>query len=409
MMSQIENVKMALQAIRANMLRSTLTFSIIALGIMALVGILTSIDSIKSSLNNNFSSMGSNTFNVIRKGTGIRDERRTKKGKEISYQEAIEFRERYTFAGNVSVSALGTTFATIKYDIKETSPNISVYGIDDNYFSVAGYEIGNGRSFSLTELQNGDNVAILGYDIMKSLFEYPEKAVDKIITIKAKRYRVVGVTKSKGSSVAFAGDKIVFLPLAELRNTYGSQTNSYNISVAVSDALVIDEAIGETIGLFRQVRRLRLNEPDDFEVEKSDGLATLLIDNTRYLQLAAIVIGFITLAGAAIGLMNIMLVLVTERTREIGIRKSIGATKNNIMVQFLTEAIVICQIGGLLGILAGILVGNGVSVLLGGSFIIPWLWIILGFSACMVVGLIAGIYPALRAASLDPIEALRYE
>jgi putative ABC transport system permease protein len=177
----------------------------------------------------------------------------------------------------------------------------------------------------------------------------------------------------------------------------------------VTDALNIDPAMAAAEGLFRQIRRTPLGEESDFELEKSDGLISLIVDNTATLQLAAIFIGLITLLGAAIGLMNIMLVSVTERTREIGITKSLGATRRTILVQFLVEAIVICQMGGIVGIVLGILAGNGVTIIVGGSFVIPWAWIALGFTLCFIVGILSGLYPAVKASRLDPIEALRYE
>lgn len=413
-MTVTENISIALSAIRANLLRTVLTFMIIAFGIMALVGILTSIDSIKASLTNNFASMGSNTFNIIRKGSGMKGGRHGRKhnvGDKISFQEAVDFKDLYNYPAMVSVSALGTTGATVKYKKEETNPNVIVYGADENYLKVAGYELAAGRAFTSAEASNGRNIAMIGHTLLEKLF--PNKSEQAIlgqtISIRNIHFTIVGILKEKGSTMSFTGDRMVMVPVMSLRKYFGSQTNSYNLSVAVYDPIEIDMAIAEAEGTLRQVRNIPLGKEADFEIEKSDGLITFLVENTATIQLAAIFIGVVTLLGAAIGLMNIMLVSVTERTREIGICKSLGATRRNILLQFLTEAIVICQLGGLLGIILGILVGNIVTFALGGAFIVPWAWMALGITLCFVVGLMSGLYPALKASALDPIESLRYE
>lgn len=412
-MNLFENIKLALASIYANLLRAMLTCSIIALGIMALVGILTAIDTIKASLSDNFASMGSNTFNVIRKGSGLSGGPRGRRrviGSPISYLQASDFKEKYAYPASVSISALGSTAAAIRYEGIETNPNMTIYGADENYLKVAGYDIAAGRNITAEEATQGRNIAIIGTAILKKLFDGQEsKALNKIINIRGINYTVIGVLKEKGASMTFSGDKMAIIPLMSLRQYFGSQTNSYNISVAVAQSIELPDAMASAEGTLRRVRGVQLGQPSDFELEKSDGLISLVLDNTNTLRLAAIFIGLVTLFGAAIGLMNIMLVSVTERTREIGICKSLGATRSNILIQFLVEAIVICQIGGLLGVIFGILAGNSVSALVGGAFIIPWNWIALGLALCFIVGLISGLYPAMKAARLDPIEALRHE
>ncbi len=413
-MQLIENIRLAFQSIRANILRAILTLLIIAFGIMALVGILTAIDGINSSLSSSLASMGANTFNVVRKGDGLSggNRRNRKRGPEITYDQALEFRERYDFPAQVSVSERGTSLATIKSKEETTNPNITVMGIDDNYLEVAGYTLDAGRNISFEEAYGGRSVALVGQDVIKKIFSDKkyDDIIESVISVNNVKYKIIGILATKGSSGSFAGDRNVLIPIYNLKRQFALQNNSYNLSVSVDNALDIDAAIDEAIGIFRGIRSLKIAEDNDFEMTKSDGLFDLVQENTAYIRMATIFIGIITLLGAAIGLMNIMLVSVTERTREIGITKAIGATRRNILIQFLTEAIVICQLGGLLGILLGVLIGFLLTVfVLKGTFVIPWAWILLGVTVCFIVGLLSGLYPALKAARLDPIESLRYE
>ncbi len=409
-----ESIYQAFQAIRSNLLRAILTLMIIAFGIMALVGILTSIDAIKSTITNNFASMGTNTFNIIRKGSGIRGGRRGKRrlvSEKITYRQAVDFKRKFDFPASVSISAIGSTSATVLHNKNKTSPNVTIQGSDENYLPVSGYNIAAGRNISPTESFQGTSVAILGKVIADNLFpNYPyNQIIGKSVKIKNSKFKVIGILEEKGSSLNFNGDRMVIIPIQALRMYYGSFTDSYNISVMVSQSTEMQQAISNAFKVFRGVRKIRPGKESDFEVQKSDGLIDIIVENTRTIQLAAIFIGLITLFGAAIGLMNIMLVSVTERTREVGICKSLGATKRNIISQFLIEALVICQLGGIVGIILGILAGNVVTTQFGGDFIIPWTWITLGISLCFAVGLLAGLYPAVKAANLDPIESLRYE
>ncbi|MCG3165120.1 MAG: Macrolide export ATP-binding/permease protein MacB [Bacteroidia bacterium] len=406
-----ENIKVALQAIRSQLLRTILTVLIIAFGIMALVGILTAIDGIKQSINNNFANMGANTFTIRNRGDMIRigkNGTKPKKFRTITYNEAQRFCDEFSFPSLPSVSALATQIATIRYENEKTNPNISVFGGDINYLAVSGYELESGRNFSNQEIQSGTSLVILGNEIAKTLFKNTDP-LGKIVSIGSNKYKVIGVLKEKGSSMGFGGDKMCIISIGNLRHYYMRPKLSFVISVLANDAQSLDNAVSEATGLFRKIREVKLGEEENFEVVKSDSLSTMLIENISYVTMAATIIGFITLLGAAIGLMNIMLVSVTERTREIGIRKAIGAKAKLIRQQFLIEAIVICQLGGLLGIIFGIAMGNAVSFFVGGGFIIPWLWISGGIILCFIVGVVSGIYPAIKASKLDPIEALRFE
>lgn len=409
-----EILRMAFQNIRANMLRAVLTLLIIAFGIMALVGILTAIDAIAYSLNDNLSGLGANSFSIERKWGEVRGNRRGKVAKQaeaVNYRQAMEFKDRFDFPAKVAVGCYGTGNATVKFSDKKTNPNVQFNGADENFMDVKGVELELGRGFSKTEAESGAPIAVIGADIVKTLFDgKSDKALDQIIMINNIRFRVVGIMASKGSTMNESSDRKIYAPLASVKALYGAgDDKDYFLLVAVQDAVNMEAAQSEATGLFRQIRGLRAGQDDDFEVFASNSLVAILKDNTVTLRLAAVAIGLMTLLGAAIGLMNIMLVSVTERTREIGIYKALGATRRSILLQFLTEAIVICQIGGVVGVLLGILIGNIVTPLLGGSFLVPWGWILLGFTLCMIVGVVSGFYPAMKASRLDPIESLRYE
>lgn len=410
-MSYSENVKVAMQSVRSNKLRTFLTAIIIAIGITALVGILTSIDAIEGSLTNAFSSMGANSFTIRNRGIGIRiggGGQRPKRFKPISYQEAIQFKESFNFPTIVSVNTFASFASTVKYGNEKTNPNISVLGADDNYLLTGGYELASGRNFSQSELEFGTSVVIIGNEIKTRLFKNSDP-VNRIITVGSTKFRIIGVFAEKGSSVGFGGDKVCVIPLVKARQIMTIPNPSYTISVMSNEPQQMESAIGEATGLFRNIRGLGAGDEDNFEITKSDAIAQTLVQNLQFVRYGGIAIGAITLIGAAIALMNIMIVSVTERTREIGIRKAIGATPSVIRRQFLMEATVICMMGGITGVFLGIVIGNLLSLVMGGSFIMPWGWTALGLSLCIGVGLISGFYPAHKASKLDPVESLRYE
>ncbi len=412
-MRVLQDIKVALSSIRSNLLRTILTLMIIAFGIFALVGILTVIDVMLFKMSDSFSGMGANSFSIERKSTSFKSSgggRTWKVSDPISYRQAVEFAERYDAPSEETVHLRAKRNAVLKYKDKKTNPNIRITGIDGSYLDIKDRTMQYGRGFSASEIEYGRNLVILGSDIATRLFgKNLETAVQKEITLDNKKFRVIGVLAKAGSALSDQVDKEAYIPLLTAKTNYGSSRTNYKLDIQLPTGTEMDEAVSDAIGVMRSVRGLRTIEENDFEIEKSDAMLGMIKENTMSLRFAAIFIGGITLMGAAIGLMNIMLVSVTERTREIGVRKALGATKSNIRRQFITEAIVICQIGGVLGVILSILIGIIITAALGGTFVMPWGWIILGFTVCTIVGLASGVYPAVKASNLDPIESLRFE
>ena len=406
-----ENLRISFRAIRSNRLRAILTMCIIAFGIMALVGILTAIDAIKSSLTNQFTMMGANSFTITSRGMNIRignSSTRQKNFSRISYREAIEFKDRFKEPAWVSISFNASGSCTVKYKTKETNPIVRLTGIDENYLSVSGYEVETGRNFSLDDVQLTRHFVLIGTEVVQKLFSDGVDPIGKEITVTGLNLLVVGVLKSKGSSFT-SSDNTCLIPITTARQYFSRPNMTFGISVMPYKPVNLDMMTGEAESIFRIVRNLNPRDESDFNISKSDNIVNLLLKNIRYVTLAATLIGVITLFGAAVGLMNIMLVSVTERTREIGTRKAIGAKTTTIKYQFLFESIMIGQMGGILGIILGILIGNAVSSMLRSSFIIPWVWVITGVIVCFIVGVVSGYAPAVKAAKIYPIEALRYE
>jgi len=406
-----DNIKISFNSIRASKLRAVLTIFIIALGIMALVGILTAIDSIKKSITDQFTLMGANTFVIESRSMNIQvgnKKYRKKNHARISFREATRFKDGFSFPALVSISTTATRLGTVKYKSEKSNPNIWVLGSDENYIYTSGNKIGRGRNFSVQDVIQNKNVVILGADLADKLFKDFQNPVGKVVNVGGGKFRVIGVLEAKGSSIGGL-DKICILPITSVRHYFSRPNMGHTINVLPGDSRLLDIAASEAEGFFRVIRNLSARDESDFNITKSDNLVNILLENISKVTIAATLIGLITLLGAVVGLMNIMLVSVTERTREIGIRKAIGAKANTIKQQFLFEAILIGQIGGLVGIVLGIIIGNLVSLLTHTSFIVPWIWIFGGVLACFFVGIASGYFPAVKAARLDPIHALHYE
>ena len=406
-----DNLKIAVRAIRSNKVRAVLTMCIIAFGIMALVGILTAIDAIKSSLTSQFTLMGANSFTITSRGMNIQagnDRQRMRNHSTITYRQAMEFRKMFNEPAWVSISFNATSMSTVKYGSEETNPNVSLVGVDENYLAVSGYEIERGRNFSPDDIEMNRRLVLLGSDIVSNLFPTGLDPVGQDVSLAGLKLQVAGVLKSKGAS-QMSDDNICLMPVSTARQYFSRPNMNFNITIMPLNPVNLDVLAGQAEGVFRVVRNLAPKDESDFNIVKSDTILNMLLKNIRYVTLAATLIGVITLFGAAVGLMNIMLVSVTERTREIGVRKAVGAKPKTIKYQFLFESILIGQMGGIFGIILGIIIGNAVSTMLRSSFVVPWLWVFMGILVCFIVGVVSGYAPAVKAANVDPIKALHYE
>ncbi len=418
---------LAFRTIRSNKLRTGLTVSIIAFGIMALVGIITAIKAMNQKFTESFSTMGANAFTVrfkerqLRMGggnnnneiklskKGKRKEKKSSLGKIITKDEAENFIQRYDFPGIKGVSIFGNRNNIASHENRKTSPNIVVFGGDDNYLLLNGFSLQYGRNLNRMDVQTARNVCLLGYDVAKKLFkEGVERSVNSVVRINNIPYRVLGVLESRGSTFGFSRDNVIISTYRNIDRNFPSGY-SFVMAVMTPDLLKVNEAMGEAEGTFRAIRKLNTTEENNFVLDRSDSVAEKAMNSLRFLTVSATVIGLITLIGAAIGLMNIMLVSVSERTREVGLVKAIGGKSKMVSRQFLLEAIIISVLGAVFGIILGIMVGNLFSVVLNTGFVVPWNWVLYGIIICTIVGLLAGLYPALKAGRLNPIEALRYE
>lgn len=407
-----ENIRIALGSIKTQLLRTILTILIIAIGITALVGILTVVSALKNTLSTNFASMGSNTFNISqyetstrRRGGGDVD----KVNPIISYPEAKAFKENYTYPfTETSLSFTATSNAEVKFESKKTDPEISIVGVDEHFLNNSGLETTLGRNFTGFDIDNNAYVCVVGSDFEKGLLK-DVNPIDKVISVRGAKFRVIGVLKEKGSTFGNSQDLRVLIPIQVARSLFTAPNINYTMSVMVAKEALLDEAVDYANNSMRRVRKLNPVQENNFGVSRSDDLINRILEITDVLSASAWIIGIITIFGSSIALMNIMLVSVTERTREIGIRKALGAKRSTIAFQFFIETLIIGQLGGLVGIIFGILIGYGISSAIDFSFVIPWSAVIAAVITTFLVAVVSGSYPALKASKLDPIEALRYE
>lgn len=407
-----ENIRIAVDSIKSQLLRTILTVVIIGIGIWALVGILSVIKGFENNISGTFSSMGSNTFNIQRYDFEIQRHGRSERKKInpiISYQNIREFIEKYRFPGTtVSVSFTGTRNAELRYENEKTDPEIPVMGVNEYFLDNAGIAVERGRNFTVFDIQNNNKVCILGSDFEKGIFKN-QNPLGKIISIRGVKFKVIGILESKGSSFGNNRDQQVYIPIQVARSIYTNPNINYTLSIKVEKKEFLNAAQDEAVVVFRNIRKLSPVEKNNFGMSRSDDLINRINSIMGYLEVAAWIISIITLLGSSIALMNIMLVSVTERTREIGVRKALGAKNRTIAMQFFIETIVIGQFGALLGIFLGILTGFIFARVLGFDFSFPWFPMFAATIITFFIAVVAGSYPASKAAKLDPIESLRYE
>jgi len=408
----LENIRIALGSIRTQLLRTILTILIIAIGITALVGILTVVSALKNTLSTNFASMGSNTFNITQYETSTR----RRGGGEIdrinpiiTWPQAKAFKENYKYPfTETSLSFVATSKAEVKFESEKTDPEISVVGVDEHFLTNSGLETTLGRNFTGFDIDNNAYVCVVGSDFEKGLLK-EVNPINKIISIRGAKFKVIGVLKEKGSTFGNSQDLRVLIPIQVARSLFTAPNINYAMSIMVAKESLLNEAVDNAGNIMRRIRKLNPVQENNFGVSRSDDLINRISEITDVLSASAWIIGIITIFGSSIALMNIMLVSVTERTREIGVRKALGAKRSTIAFQFFIETLIIGQLGGIVGIIFGILIGYGISTAIDFSFVIPWGAVIAATITTFIVAVVSGSYPALKASKLDPIEALRYE
>ena len=405
-----ENIRIAFDSIKSQLLRTILTILIIAIGITALVGILSAVSALENTISSDFSSMGANTFNIQRYEFNTqRQGEKQKVNPVISYRDVKEFEEKYSFPfTRTSISFRGTFSAEVKHDNEKTDPEVQILGVNENYITNSGLEVELGREINYFDVQNSNSVCVIGSDLRKALLK-DVNPINKTISVRGAKFKVIGVLKEKGSTFGNNQDLRVFLPLQKARTIFTNPNINYSLSVKTDKKDMLEGAQDDAIVLFRNVRGLNPIEENNFGLEKSDDLINRIGSITGVLETAAWIISIITIFGSTIALLNMMLVSVTERTREIGVRKALGAKRSTIAFQFFIETIIIGQLGGLLGIILGILLGFGFAAIVDFKFVIPWSAMIAASIITFVVAVISGSYPANKAAKLDPIESLRHE
>lgn len=407
-----ENVRMAFQSLRMNKLRSFLTMIGVVVGVFSIIGVMTALGVLRESINNSLSQLGSETFTVRKYPTiqtGDMEWMKYMHRKSITYEDIRYVRE---FAKSpIAVSAehaIGPL--TVSYGNEKSDPQFQLQGSDDNYTLNHNFIVKDGRMLSHDDIEYARDVAILAEDVVNRVFKTEKTIVGKMVRLNGRPYTVIGTFEAKGGGSGQSQDNFALIPITNLVKYHSDRDLvSLTLTVRAKSQETLEATQDEIIGLMRTVRGVKPGADNDFEVETNTSLTAQFEDLSQYVYFAGFGISAIALIAASIGIMNIMLVSVTERTKEIGIRKALGARKADIIGQFLMEAIVLCEVGGIVGIFMGIVLGNVVSIFLGSAVYIPYLWIGIGLIVCSAVGIIFGMYPAVKAARMDPIDALRFE
>lgn len=404
-----ENFKVSLNAVKANRLRSSLTITIIAIGITSLVGIMSAMDAVKDSVNNNFGRLGAGSFTISASysATTSEEHKRIKNKRTLSYDQVKRFMERYDVPCNKSAYVRIGTVDVFKTDDTKSDPRMTLIAADENYLDNIDLGINEGQMFTKTDVENSAHKCVIGRKTAQLLFN-GKNPVGNSITIRGAHYMVVGVADRHGDSME-SFDIAALIPISTARASILNEESPYKIRIKPDKTVSVQEAMNKAEVLFRSIRRLEPSDETDFSIEGNDSALEMTDNILGNISLGALVIGLITLLGAAVGLMNIMLVSVKERTREIGTRKALGATSSTIRQQFLMEAVLIGQIGGVIGIILGIGITNILLLALEAKGIIPWFWMLTAVILCFLVSILSCAIPARKAAELDPIEALRYE
>lgn len=403
-----EILKMSLATLKENLLRTLLTMLAIIVGVFAIIGAVTAVSVLDNYFNNTLNLMGGNVL-YISKYPGVRvgDGSEYRNRQNITFDQFEKLQERVRYAR--SINPIETfSYTEIQYGEKKTDPNKRVTGTNQYYIPNNAYNIQSGRNFTEDDINKARKVIIIGEDIRKELFD-TQDALNKEILIDGQRYKIIALLEAKGTTLGESNDDMVIIPYTTGLSIYGGGRRDINIQVAAPNMTLVNETMDELIGVLRTIRKVEPGKPNDFEIETNNSLKSFFNQFTGMLFLFGFVVGGIALLGAGIGVTNIMLVSVTERTREIGVRKAIGATRRAIIFQFLAEAVMICQIGGIIGLVIGIIGGNMMAVAFEIDMVFPWMAAIGGIFGLTIIGLISGVIPAVKASRLDPIESLRYE
>ena len=409
-----EILRMALGSLGVNKLRSVLTMLGITIGVFSVIGVMTAVTALRSSIETGLSFLGSNMFQFAKYPTGITDNGQNRRKYEVRRNITLEQAQRYQHlmedVSNVVCLKVfdQTGLAQAVYQNRKTTPGLTLGGSNENFLAANQYAIDIGRNITPEDVALARPVVLIGQDVLKKLFP-SESPLDKLIKVAGRTYTVIGTFADKGSAFGQSQDEIVIVPITRFLADYGANKFTVNIATQSASQLAYNDTIDKGITAMRIVRGLKPEDENDFELYSNDSLVAAFAKVADAVRAGAFVISAIALLAAGVGIMNIMLVSVTERTKEIGIRKSIGARKFSILAQFLIEAVAISLAGGLLGILLGVLGGNALALMLKASVVFPWDWAALGLIVCSVIGIGFGFYPAMKAAALDPIEALRYE